>query len=157
MAVRTAYPGTESVGDVLTKANFDKLPGGTIGYAQVTSGQSSITTVVDLTSLTVGVTVGASRLILIQAQCEVASTISADICQLSIQESSTVLTRSLIVAPASAANATMACSIYLVAPSTGSHTYKLTMQRAAGTGTLTMGASATSPAYILVHDMGPSF
>jgi hypothetical protein len=39
-------------------------------------------------------------------------------------------------------------------PAAGSHTYKLQMQRGAGTGTLVMSALATAIAYILVEDIG---
>ena len=32
---RVGYVGTEIIGDVLTKANFDKGPGGLVGYGQI--------------------------------------------------------------------------------------------------------------------------
>jgi hypothetical protein len=45
------------------------------------------------------------------------------------------------------------CSVIL-SPSAGSHTYKLTALRAAGTGNITMAANSLAPAFILVEDIG---
>lgn len=44
MASRTGYVGLQEDGAVVTEANFDRLPGGWIGYATVTADQGSITT-----------------------------------------------------------------------------------------------------------------
>jgi hypothetical protein len=48
---------------------------------------------------------------------------------------------------------TLHASVVLT-PSAGSHTYKLSLARAAGTGSLTLGAGATFPAYIMVEGIG---
>ena len=68
-------------------------------------------------------------------------------------KSTTVLNSELLMLT----NATIqetATPIAVVAPTVGAHTYKLHAARAFGTGTHTMVASATSPAFILVEDMG---
>ena len=62
MAVRTAYDAV--AGSTLTAANLDRYPGGWIGYAEATTGQTGISGAADLTSLSVTVTVGTSRRIL---------------------------------------------------------------------------------------------
>lgn len=155
MPVRTAYVGTEAVGDVLTKANFDKLPGGWIGYAEVVASQGSITTEVDLTSLTVTVTVNTSRRIKITAECMFASTVADDIAGLYIYEGAARLQeRGQLMRPATWNMAVHAELI--LTPTAGSHTYKLRGIRWGGSGTVTMYAAATAPAFILVEDIGPA-
>jgi hypothetical protein len=42
------------------------------------------------------------------------------------------------------------------APTAGSHTYTITLALGGGSGSLTMVASSTSPAFILVEDIGPA-
>jgi hypothetical protein len=44
----------------------------------------------------------------------------------------------------------------VITPSAGAHTYKLTLQRNSGTGTVRIFADADVPAFILVEDLGPS-
>jgi hypothetical protein len=151
MPVRTAYVGTEAVGDVLTKANFDKLPGGWIGYAEVTANQGSITAEVDLTSLTVTVTVNTTRRIKITGRCYMQNTGTAGGDILKIHEDG------VQIMEAGLPGHTTAHVLHAEAvrtPSAGSHTYKLRGQATAGTAT--MVASATIPAFILVEDMGPA-
>ena len=41
-------------------------------------------------------------------------------------------------------------------PTEGEHTYKLTLERLAGSGTLTSNAGVTFPAFIQVLDVGPA-
>ena len=155
MPVRTGYAGAAVAGEVLTAANVNKLPGGWIGYNEVTANQATITTVVDLTSLTVTVTVGASRRIRVSSQCPFFSSVAGDYVSLQIVEGATVL-QDLSEAMSSALSGHRLAAIVVLTPTTGSHTYKLRASRASGTGSVTMAAAATSPAFILVEDMGPA-
>lgn len=164
MASRTAYVATESVGDVLTKANFDKLPGGLIGYASVTAAQNTITTLVDLTSLTVTVTVNTSRLIRIQGVVVYSAINGATQGDLLIRESSTVIGNvGSVILSATGNTATCIVDTQVTAPSSGSHTYKLSAQ--ANNNGVNMIASANpgsiysspGPAWIRVWDDGPTF
>lgn len=155
MAVRTAYVGTQSPGQILTSANFTKLPGGWIGYAQVTSDQGSLTTATDLTSLTVTVTAGTSRRLKITGHASFydSSTTGA---QFRIDEDSTQIQRRDFPCPSASAGIG-ATVIAVAAPSAGSHVYNLKAGRGVGSaGTVTMVATATVPAFILVEDIGPS-
>jgi len=156
MASRTALPGTESTGDVWTTTYIDRLPGGAIGYSKVTANQGSITTAVDLTSLTVTVTVNASRLILISAYGLFTNGTNGDGAAMTILEGATQLASSSGIGPSNAVGFALTPSALLVAPSTGSHTYKCQGVQQIG-GTVTLNASSTAPAYILVQDLGPSF
>ncbi len=157
MAVRTAYVATESIGDVLTKANFDKLPGGSIGYAQVTANQTGIVQGVttDLTNLTVTVTVNTSRRIRIYAKVDGTSGTAGDLLELLIREGSTTLqTRSFT--HLSGTNYSPLETFIDLSPTAASHTYKLSLL-CTGTGAATIQASATRVAFIQVDDVGPAF
>lgn len=155
MAVRTAYVGTQVPGDVLTGANFTKVPGGWIGYAEVTANQGSITTAqTDLTGLSVAVTVGANRRIRITGYIRAVPQNATTSVQLAIKEGATQLNACEQVA-ALAGNGWTSTTEWVGVPSTGAHTYKLAVTFASGT-TNSANASATAPAFILVEDIGPS-
>lgn len=154
MAVRTAYVGTQSAGDVLTSANFSKLPGGCIGYASVTTAQAGIgAAMTDLTSLSVAVTVNTSRLIRIQAFGIFQQQTSSGNQSVAIREGSTGLAQ---------ANGTVGAGAYfsphvmaILSPTGGAHTYKVSAST--DTATLNTIAGATFPLFIAVFDDGPAF
>ena len=155
MPVRSAYPGTALTGEVLTALKVNNLPGGWIGYAEVAADQLSITTVVDLSGLVLNVTVGASRRLRVTVYTSVYSTVVGDSATLSIKEGATQLsTRAEVFSKASTLEGVSCAAI--VTPTAGAHTYKATLERTTGTGTLLMGASGTQPAFILVEDIGPA-
>lgn len=155
MASRTAYPATESAGDILTTTNFDKLPGGLIGYATATSNQTGITTITDLTSLSVTVTVNTSRLIKVVGSTVLQQATGAGTGSFFIRESSTTLQTRTYYLAVNAATTHGHAEVLIAAPSSGSHTYKLSLSVDANTiGSL---ASSTQPAFIAVYDLGPSF
>jgi hypothetical protein len=123
-------------------------------YAQVVANQAAITTVVDLAGLSVTVLVPANRRIKITGYISECSNDTIDFGgTLFIMEGATQLQQAdWLVARAGFATA---CSVMgVLQPSAGSHTYKLTMQNLGG-GIVTMLASATKPAFILVEDIGP--
>lgn len=127
-----------------------------LGYAQVTANQGSITTAADLTSLSVAVTVPyAGHRVRITAECLMQSTAADDTMQLTIMEGATQLQQINVVARPANLTATMVGHAIIV-PTAASHTYKLQGSRAAGSGTVTMVAGATFPAFILVEDLGPA-
>jgi hypothetical protein len=45
---------------------------------------------------------------------------------------------------------------YVVGGSAGSHTVTVTLERTTGSGTLSLQAAATTPATLIVEDIGPS-
>lgn len=128
--------------------------GGTLGYAQVTAGQASITAEVDLTSLAVTVTAGTGRMLRLSGRCMAQSSVANDSIQLRIKEGATVLQIAQMTVPKANVSEFIYESVVLSSPSAGSHTYKLTMQRSLGTGNVVMDAGPTFPAYILVEDIG---
>lgn len=127
---------------------------GTLGYAQVTADQASIgSTIVDLTSLTVTVTVAAGRRIRITGYVSAFYSPSANMTMsFYIRESSTQLQQAEVPLVTGGNGNSNAVIQYVVSPSTGSHTYKLSAKTP--TGTVNMGAGATNPAFILVEDIG---
>lgn len=128
-----------------------------LGYAQVTSGQSGITSVTDLTSLSVAVNVEAGRRLRITGHGQLGVTASAATSAVgTVREGSTELGRfgSVINETANAISQMTEGSV-VVTPSAGAHTYKLSLERGAGSGTASLVASATNPAFILVMDIGP--
>lgn len=151
MDVRTAYDPT--AGEVLTATNLEKLAGGWIGYAEVTADQSGITVEVDLTSLTVAVTVGPSRRIKITASVRVVTTVNNDAVTLKIAEGATILQQRDVTLSVASNSGGLVAEVVLT-PTTGAHTYKLRMVRTLGS--VTMQAGATYPAFICVEDIGPA-
>lgn len=157
MPVRTAYAGAAVSGEVLTAANVNKIPGGWIGYNESTTNQGSIAgTEVDITGLTATVTVGTSRRIRITVELSLSSSVANDVPSLRIKEGTTQLqSREEHLGSVVGALAAISASVVLT-PTAGSHTYKATLVRAVGTGTLVVNASATAPAFLLVEDIGPA-
>jgi hypothetical protein len=151
-------PGGYIAGDVLTAANMNLLPGGVEagGYAFVTADQTGITTIVDLTSLTVTFTAVTGRLYRVYVEGYAATSVADDIVELSITDASNtqVQARQWVIASTSV-SLHISASV-LVAPSSGSATYKARLRRVSGTGTIQLSASATAPAYIIIEDVGPA-
>lgn len=130
-------------------------PSSTLGYAEVTANQTGITTpAVDLTGLSVTVTVPAGRRLRITGQARSwMSTVNDDRAVFAIQEGATGLNQTVLATdPAAGNSGNGAPVIAIVSPSAGSHTYKLTAA-SADVGSLTMVAAATYPAFILVEDI----
>lgn len=125
--------------------------GGTLNYAQIVANQEGITTEVDVTGLVVPVTVGAGRRIKISAFINASKTVADGEKHVYIKEGATYL-QVIYEAAGSVGIDTLYGSVILT-PSAGPHTYKLAADRS-GTGTMSLIASATAPAFILVEDIG---
>lgn len=137
-----------------TPAPSSGAPGSTLGYAESTVSQTSVTTEVDRTGLSVNVTVPAGRRLRITAHSPaMSSTVAGDSARMWIKEGATGLTlaQSFIHATGSGGPSLTASTV--VSPSAGSHTYKVTVLRNTGTGSLTFSADPTFPAFILVEDI----
>lgn len=154
----TVRPGFILVEDITgSEAPFSNpsVPVGSLGQAFLTASQGSITTEVDLTGLSVNVSVAAGRTIKITGFVPaVSSTVSTDLARLCIREGAT-----LMQLQNSGMGATFGDGLqveWVGSPSAGSHTYKLTMQRLSGTGTLTTAGDPTFPAFIMVEDITPT-
>lgn len=120
----------------------------------VTVGQGSITTIADLTSLAITVTVPANRLIRVTSLVLTAQATAGATNYVHIYEGATQLARAGATVSSAGGVVSLAPSIVISAPSAGSHTYKLRGEGAGGT--FSTAASATTPCYIAVEDLGPT-
>lgn len=129
-----------------------------LGYSQATVAQAGIAAgPTDLTSLSVTVTVPyAQHRIRITGQCQGLESAGSTGHAIDILEGATTLGRAGLVEPSATTNRMFVCGSVIIVPTAGSHTYKLTATRYSGTATLTVEASTTNPAWILVEDLGPA-
>lgn len=123
--------------------------------AVVTASQTGISGDTDLTGLSRAVTVGANRRIKVIGSGLVSGTVAGDTVVGYIKEGATVLGRWCHDTIAAAgASRSFERGVELEAPTAGAHTYKLSLQRLTGTGTVGLEAAATYPASIAVVDLG---
>ena len=165
--VKADYPGLRAVRVGSTVTLVDDLidsytvpatttvdgPQGTLGYAQVTANQSGLSAITDLTGLSVTVTVAASRRVKVTGKGNVSQAAATGTARGIIREGSTSL-NDWLWADLVALDDLQALGEVVLTPSTGSHTYKLSLQTSAGTVSLV--AAADRPAFILVEDIGPA-
>ncbi len=159
MSARVALPGTSTDTTVWTEADVDSLPGGWIGYVEVTSSQTGITSITDLSGLSVAVTVNASRRIRVTGHGTVQKNTNNGLVKLLIRESSTTLGLIIdnIMGNTSDVNSRMTGEGSVVlTPSAGTHTYKLSLSSATADADLSAASGDPGPAWLLVEDIGPA-
>lgn len=155
MTATSVRPAFILVEDITGIATTERGASSTLGYAEVTANQGSITTpATDLTGLSVTVVVPDGRRIKVTGQIRgVASSVNDDRALFHVRESTTTLNSVVLATDPAGGNTGMGGQVLWVgSPSAGSHTYKLSME-SADSGTLTMNAAATFPAFILVEDI----
>lgn len=129
--------------------------GHVLGYAEVTSNQTGITTETDLTGVSVTVEVPANRRIKISVGFRVKSTVNDDVARYRIKESTTTLR--LHDVPMSDNNTGYHDHFeHVFTPSSGSHSFEVSLQRIVGTGSLSNEAGSQFPTFILVENVGPA-
>lgn len=141
---------TQTLGVKWSAGSGAAVAGGQIGYAEVITSQTDITTIVDLTGLTTTVTVGTGRRIKITGFVGQFTRTAGTTTFTSIRTAEGA-TQLQSVTFAMANTYAGGAIINILTPSPGSHTYKL---RALTDGTVTMEAGATTPCFILVEDIG---
>lgn len=127
---------------------------GVKGYVKSTTSQSTITTVTDVTDLTVTFTAEADRLYRVTGHCLMRSSVANDVGILRITNAANT-TQSYDQRVLATSDQGMRAQA-LVEPGAGEVTYKLRAERLSGSGNLTVSASSTVPAFILVEDIGPA-
>jgi len=133
------------------------MPGGVLGYAEVTADQGTFTALTDITGLTVTVTVASGRRIRISAKVACSSSVAGDSADLQILEGATMLENAEAVVQTTAITLVSIAVEVILTPTASIHTYKVSMRRVAGTGNLTMRAVTggfSGPAWLLVEDIG---
>jgi hypothetical protein len=160
VASRITPAGLQVLGTPIPIGFGNGVPGGCIGYAKKTADQSGITSQVAISSLSVAVTVNASRLIWVRLWIgAVAFSDTTTYGRIHLLEGGNTLaygqTGQTIAGVGS--EPPVVVEVLLVAPSTGSHTYSAAASRLAGSGTLTVACDADRASFIQVIDLGPSF
>lgn len=126
-----------------------------LGYGAQTATQSGITAETDLTGAAATVTVGSSRRVQITGFLHTTRTVADGTTRMAIREGLTVL--QTVDAQPNVASDTLLCfGSYVLTPSAGSHTYKLSLERVTGTGTVGSTVTGTQVGFILVEDIGPA-
>lgn len=141
--------------EVVTAVKMNELAKGVLGYAQVTATQSGIgTTVTDLTSLSVAVTVAsAARRIWIGGQVTVRQITAAGTPAVLVYEGTTYLGAVGRTTLAASGFSTVAGGV-LLTPTAGAHTYKLRGITSNNTMDCIADATNFGPNSITVLDLG---
>ena len=140
--------------DVLTAANMNLLPRGEMAYAQVTANQTGITTVVDATGLSATWTAVSSRRYRVTVHALITSTVASDVCQVTITNAANAVQAWSAITNGTTGFGETVIATKLVTGLSGSTTWKARILRQSGTGTISFVGDATSPAYIIVEDVG---
>ena len=126
-------------------------------YASITADQGSITTETDVTGLTVTWTASTSRLYRISFAGQLSSSVNAtDWGWIKVTDSSNNAKVDVAVDQLSSGLGKPFHGSVFETGLSGSITRKLRAARLAGTGNISVRAATTSPAFILVEDIGPA-
>jgi hypothetical protein len=127
---------------------------GLVVRASKTANQTTITTIVDVSGLSVTFTATASRLYKIEAQGLMFSSAADNLCQLTIADSANAVVATAATMSRSTTLGTTIRATGFLSGISGSVTYKVRAARLSGAGNLTFVASATSPGLLWVEDVG---
>jgi hypothetical protein len=153
VTVRTAYVGSEAAGDTLTAANFNKLPGGLVGYAVRTTDQTGISTEADITSLSIPYTFVAGRLYRLSLWCRTQQVTTNGNQEIYITDgASTHLAVAGRTVAAGTSDSLRAECLY-----TGSGSVTIKARAAAAAGTVTILGGVTYQPLLTIEDLGVSF
>ena len=149
--ITNTFTANTQVKSAQINQNFsDALSIGVLGYAEVTATQN-FTTETDLTSLSLSVTIpSGGRKIKITASGAFSSSVADDYVAINLKEGSTTLQQGQLKLFGANIEIAFEKSVVLT-PSAGAHTYKLSAVRTSGTGTCTLNAASTRPAFILIE------
>lgn len=127
-----------------------------LGYAERTSNQTGFTSEADLTGVSVTVDVPANRKIRIIGQAQVNIRDTGTQTMGHIKEDGVTVGRWARGRANVTTDPMLETGVRRLTPSAGVHTYKLTLERSAGTGSADVLADVDNPAFILVEDIGPA-
>lgn len=143
--------------DVLNAWVSDNAPWGNVAApASATSAQTGITTVTDLTSLSITFTAAANRRYLLVGNVPATSTVANDRVEVVIADGSNNVLQVAADNVGVSTGLTTLVPMVDVVPGAGSVTYKLRIQRGSGTGTVGSNPLGGWSARFHVVDMGPT-
>lgn len=150
----TSHTAGATVVSSFTTYHHDRLANRLLGYAEVTANQGTYTGSTDLTGLSVTVTVPTNGArIKITGKALFNSSVANDRITFRIMEGATQINTAPSLASSVGGDTVSGFVQASVSATAGSHTYKLNSSRATGTGNITMEASSTAPAYIIVENI----
>jgi hypothetical protein len=143
-------------GQILTAQECNNFGFSTVGLAASTTlNMAGVTTVVDLTGMSVTFTAIANRNYKISGYTYIVPTVTDVTAYFKIKQGATVL--QTCIAKVGTATVGSTVSTFVVKTFTaGSVTLKLTGELGAGSGSLTFFADGTLPTTLLVEDIGPA-
>ena len=150
---------TETIMNAHIRDQLNYLNDSRVKYAQTTSnvGPTSGTTELDIITAPAFTPISATRLIKVSLHLRsLTSATVGDQFTIRIKEGATTFAEALININNSGTSGGDGKAYFALVPNAtaASHTYKATIQRATGTGTATVSASATGPLSICVEDAG---
>lgn len=149
MTINTTFTS----GQILTAAQMNNLPMGVANYASNASLSQDVTTLTDITGLTVTFTAVTGRIYKVEGWVTFSTTEGTNPANLFIRLGATTV-NGVTFNLQNTGQAYYAYIAYVGTFTAGSTTLKMSGQRAAGSGTLTASAAATNPAQMLVTDLG---
>ncbi len=132
---------------------------GVLNYAQVIVAQTGITTLTDVTGLSIAVPVGINRRIKITAHLpiRVNGVAGTDRAIGSIYEgTATELGRFVDFVPSANGARQIGHGAVIITPGAALRNYRLRLQRSAGAGTVETAVADVSPGWIMAEDIGPA-
>lgn len=143
------YSVTDSLGNLICPRDPARR---VIGYREYGSTQGSITTLVDLTGLTaVPVIVPSDRRIKLTYRGNLQSTVAGDVFQINLEEVGVGAVHLTFYVLSNANNQENIMGTVYLEPSAGLHTYKLSAQRSAGSGTGSNVSSTANPLFVMIE------
>lgn len=135
--------------------NLNEAPRGYVIGAKTTSNQTSITSGIDATGMSVTVPQINGRQYRITVHAEAQSSAANDVVVLELTDATpTSLQRATDVLSVANIAQTLTLVYYETAAATGNVTRKVRVSRASGSGNVQLNAASTRPGLILVEDMG---
>lgn len=133
-----------------------QAPWGVMGYAEITANLAAVTTIADASGLSITFTAAANRRYRISAHVGFTTTVANDVAGIHIADGSNVTLQLWRVHMPNTATYFAGSPAVVESPAAGSVTYKVRCERIVGTGSVVPSAATTSPALILVEDIGPN-
>lgn len=151
-------PNTDfSVGQVLTSTQANQFPRGVMALATNTTGtQAGVTTVVDITGMSVTFTAVANRNYKFTYHIYAVPTVTNACFTVNLQQAATIKQISIANGGVATVGATVN-GLFISTFTAGSTTLKLTGALTAGsTGSFTFAPAGVLPYFLLVEDIGPA-